>query len=216
MFRNYFKRELSQVFVLRGFTLYIPKYSEVSDRNLILEVMSKYSFATVVTCSDGLPTANHYPFLITSSNDELVLFTHLARSNPQYTELKNVQKCLVIFQGPHLYVSPSYYKDIENVPTWSYVAIHAHCAAEIIEDREGIETLIDKTVRHFEIENKTHWNYKLPAQFKEHLFKAIVGIKMTVVTVEGKFKLSKNRTKMTMNHWFLPLQNDRTMRRRNC
>src|SRR5688572_28320573 len=130
--------------------MYIPKYSEITDQNLILEVMNRYNFAIAITSGDGKIVANHYPYLIETGAQSTVLLTHLARSNPQYKTIKNDGKCLVIFQGPHQYISPTYYKSPLNVPTWNYVSIHAYCEVETLEKPDEIEALVAKTVKHFE------------------------------------------------------------------
>ena len=175
--------------------MYIPKYSEVNDHKLVIETMTKYSFATVITSHDGSLNANHYPFLVDATSEQVLLYTHLARSNPQYTELVESKKCLVVFQGPHKYMSPTYYVNPLNVPTWNYVAVHAQCSIEAIESPKEIDALLHQTVQHFEKINNTEWTYDLPVEFRDRLLSAIVGFKMTVTNLEAKFKLSQNRKK---------------------
>lgn len=90
-------------------------------------------------------------------------------------------------------MSPTYYVNKLNVPTWNYTAVHAYCKAEIVSDMSLEKELMKKLVNFYEQENKTNWNYELPENFHEKLLKAIVWIKLEVVRLEGKFKLSQNR-----------------------
>ena len=171
--------------------MYIPKYSAINDSNLVKEFISSHSFGTLVTSSsDGL-SANHYPFLLSTEDDQTFLWTHLSRSNPQWKDLSN--ECLVIFNGPHAYISPTYYVNELNVPTWNYTAVHATCQGEVVSDIKLEKELMKKLVLFYEEKNQTNWNYELPEDFHEKLLKAIIWVKLKVIKLEGKFKLSQNR-----------------------
>lgn len=175
--------------------MYIPKYSEVHDLKLIKSFLEEYGFATLVNqISEGI-SANHYPFLVDQEGEDLVLWTHLALGNPQWKSLSQSMKALVIFTGPHSYISPVYYKDPLNVPTWSYTAVHATCACEIVKDPQSAKELMKRLVETYESKNRTNWEYKLPEDFHEQLQKAIVWLRLRVTSIEAKFKLSQNRDK---------------------
>lgn len=170
--------------------MYIPKYAKTSDLGLIKSFIIKHSFGTLI--SDSGRNANHYPFLISQENDKIILWTHLARTNPQWQELQN-KECLVVFTGPHAYMSPTYYTNELNVPTWSYTAVHANCTADVITDQSLEKELMKKMVAFYEEKNQTNWKYELPEDFHNKLLKAIVWIKLEVRSLDGKFKLSQNR-----------------------
>lgn len=171
--------------------MYIPKYSAVEDLNFLIKFIKAHSFGTLITnCESGM-NANHYPFLLSIEDDTTYLWTHLARSNPQWKTLD--KECLITFTGPHSYMSPTYYIEKLNVPTWSYTAVHARCTGEVISDSKLERELMKTLVTHYEEQNQTNWDYNLPEDFHEKLLKAIVWIKFKVIKLEGKFKLSQNR-----------------------
>ena len=174
--------------------MYVPKYSEINDQHLIEEFMQAHPFATFISSGEQIE-ANHYPFLIKKEEDKTILWTHVARSNPQWTNIQKKNRCLVIFTGPHAYMSPSYYINPLNVPTWSYTAVHAQCLATIETDELIQQDLMKELVTHFETTNKTNWKYDLPEEFNQKLLKAIVWIKCEVIELQAKFKLSQNRNK---------------------
>ncbi len=174
--------------------MYIPKYSEQSDIKIIEDFMISYPFATLIS-NDSLLEGNHYPFLIKKENDQFILWTHIAKTNPQWTALQKQNQCLVIFTGPHDYISPSYYKNPLNVPTWSYTAVHAQCEASIEKDFDVQRELMKELVLHFESRNQTNWKYELPEEFDLKLLNSIVWIKCKVNHIQAKFKLSQNRNK---------------------
>lgn len=172
--------------------MYVPKYAAVTDTDLLHDFIQTYSFGTLSTHADGNVYTNHFPFLIDRTSNTLL--THMARSNPQWKHLEANPRALAVFQGPHAYISPSYYVGTLEVPTWSYTAVHAYGPAEIIHDADGIETILAESVRVFESQKDgTPWIYNLPADFKAQLTKAIVGVRIRIESLEGKFKLSQNR-----------------------
>jgi len=172
--------------------MYVPNYSAVDNLDFLKDFISSHSFGSLITSSKDGISANHYPFLLSTEGEQIFLWTHLARSNPQWKDLAN--ECTVIFTGPHAYISPTYYINELNVPTWNYTAVHAKCKAEVVSDIKLEKELMKKLVLFYETGNQTNWNYDLPEDFHEKLLKAIVWVKLEVVQLEGKFKLSQNRT----------------------
>ncbi len=166
--------------------MYLPKYAARRDRDALHDFIVAHPFGTLVTAAGGLD-ANHYPFLLDAPAG--TLWTHVARANPQTAALRTGAPCLAVFTGPHAYVSPSLYAKTLNVPTWNYTAVHARCEAELIEDDDAIEDILRRTVAQFD----DRWRYDLPADFTARLRNAIVGVKLRVVALDGKFKLGQNR-----------------------
>ena len=118
----------------------------------------------------------------------------MARSNPQWNHIESGSPVLIVFQGPHAYISPSIYVNKLNVPTWNYTAVHVYGKAKAIHDAESIEEILVKTVEKFESERPIPWKYDLPQGFRDKLIKAIVGFEINVERIESKFKLSQNRS----------------------
>jgi transcriptional regulator len=172
--------------------VYIPKYAKHEDPGLVREFIESHPFATVVTHVSGL-FAGHFPFLVSDLHGDLVLVSHMAKSNPQWKQIENEPTVLVIFQGPHAYVSPSIYINPMNVPTWNYTAVHAYGKARVIHELEAVESILARTVEKFESQRESPWRYDLPRDFRDKLIKAIVAFEISIERVEGKFKLSQNR-----------------------
>jgi len=174
--------------------MYIPKYSEIQDPLILYDFMERNNFATLITNEKTGLFANHLPLLLEKVNDtEVFLLGHLARANPHYRSFKEGKDTLILFHGPHAYITPSLYVEKLNVPTWNYTAVHAHCKPEIIEDPEKIEEILKKSVDFFERDNPKQWKYDLPEEFRTSLIRAIAGVKFSIQKLEGKFKLSQNR-----------------------
>ncbi|MDP4108035.1 MAG: FMN-binding negative transcriptional regulator, partial [Bacillota bacterium] len=103
--------------------MYIPEYFKINDKEIIYEVIEKNSFATLFSQHNGEPCATHLPLTLNREND--LLYGHFALQNEQWKDIES-QKVLVTFQGPHCYISPSWYETNKAVPTWNYVAIHVY------------------------------------------------------------------------------------------
>lgn len=171
--------------------MYTPNYFTIDDLELLKAFIQEYSFGTLTTVKDNQLNANHYPFLLTQEDDQLYLWTHLAKSNSQWKELQ--EECLVTFTGPHTYISPTYYINTPHVPTWNYTAVHAKCQGEMVTDPLLAKKLMDQLVLENESKYQTNWDYNIPEDFQQKLLKAIVWIKLKVIQIDGKFKLSQNR-----------------------
>lgn len=174
--------------------MYLPKSFEVVDSDTLVDVMSRYSFATLITTSDSVPFATHLPVLHRpQAGTAGTLVGHVARANPQWQQFANSTESLTIFSGPHAYVSPSWYATELAVPTWNYIAVHAYGIPRVIDDEAWLVDLLDEMVRRYEASRPQPWPNQLPEDFRRNLLKSIVGFEMPISRIEGKFKLSQNR-----------------------
>jgi transcriptional regulator len=171
--------------------MYIPKYAEISEIPLLHQFIEHHSFGTLITATPHELHANHFPFVLDREGGFLLM--HLARANPHSTAMRDHAASLVIFRGPHAYISPTLYENELNVPTWNYTAVHAHCRAELVGDDE-LEEILQRSVDHFEKNRPNPWKYELPADFRQPMLEAIVGVRLRIEKLEGKFKLSQNRS----------------------
>lgn len=171
--------------------MYIPSTFAVDDRAALLNVMREHSFATLVTVQDGRPFATHLPVLIDADRGAHgVLSGHLARANPQWRHLEDAE-ALVIFQGPHAYVSPAWYGAAQpNVPTWNYIAVHAYGPARIITDPEAVAGHLRALVDAHE-SGDSGWT--LDPAYSARLQAGVVAFELEIASLEGKFKLSQNK-----------------------
>lgn len=182
--------------------MYTPKQFEMNDPAERRAFMQHYNFAALVTSHDGDITASHLPFMLDSTRGEHgTLIAHLARTNPQWQTFANGQEALVIFTGPHAYVSPSWYeRPTVNVPTWNYTAVHAYGIPCVIEDPEAIYAMLDQLVQTHEGSYEQPWPIQSAEEHVRRLIGGIVGFEMTITRVEGKYKLSQNRSEADQVH----------------
>lgn len=155
--------------------------------------MQRFNFAAIVSQVDGLPFATHLPFVVEETTDgDIWLLAHFAKANPQWQTLEG-QTALVIFNEPHAYISPSLYDKELSVPTWNYIAVHAYGHATLITEEEAVRELLEKQIQSFEKEYFTQWT-NLPETFKAAMQKGITAFRIEVTDLQGKEKLSQNKT----------------------
>ena len=116
---------------------------------------------------------------------------HFARANPHWSALAG-RETMVVFPGPHSYVSPSFYTEELSVPTWNYIAIHAFGTLELIEDEEGKNALVEELIQVHEPPYLPRWR-AMPAGFRRTMLAGIMGFRIPIARIEGKFKISQNR-----------------------
>jgi transcriptional regulator len=171
--------------------MYLPKHFEITDRALLFDLMQKFSFATLVTVHEGVPFATHMPFTIKPEDNKIA--SHIARANPQWTSFQNNKEVLVIFQGDHSFISPTWYEKHPSVPTWNYMTVHAYGQVTIVEESEAVKTLLHQLVLHYEKD----WDMlKLSESYMQGMMKGIVAFEIELTRLEGKFKLSQNRSEV--------------------
>ncbi len=166
--------------------MYIPKDYLTTDKAEILNFMQTYSFATIVTVKDNFQTATHLPFVVTETENGIVLTSHFAKANSQWTEVMD-NSVLVIFSEPHAYISPKHYDSEINVPTWNYMAVHAYGKGQ-----EQSFAVLEKMIASFEKGFKDQWD-KLPRDYKTNMLKGIVPFQITVTDIQAKKKLSQDK-----------------------
>jgi transcriptional regulator len=173
--------------------LYVPAHYEEKQKELIAEVMHKFSFATIITQSSDEPFISHIPLLFDEENQ--VLLGHCARANPQWKEFADGKKVTVLFHGPHAYISPAWYQPKpDNVPTWNYISVHVQGCAELIEHPTEVYANMQRMVNHFETRYQTGWS--LPEEVNEDLSRlasAIVVFQIKIKDIQAKFKLSQKQ-----------------------
>ena len=167
--------------------MYIPAYSSMTETDAWV-LMRESPFALLVTAPDGVPFATSVPFTVLE--DSGTLLTHVSIANPQWRQLQPKQEVLVIFQAEHAFVSSRWYESTPQVPTWNYATVHAYAKPRLLEPEElhaqleGLMTAYDHAADMA----------ALPADYLERMQKGIVGIGLQVTRLEGKQKLSQNRT----------------------
>ena len=176
--------------------MYIPNFNREDDTEKLVSFMQNYNFATLVSISDGVPIASHIPVVAKLSGETVTLSGHLARANP-HCEVLETGEMLAIFTGPHAYISPKNYERLESVPTWNYVAVHAYGTPKTMtfkEKPDEMQALVADLVEAHEASYKEQWD-SLSEKFRHGMMQGIVGFEMSVTRLEGKYKLSQNRSK---------------------
>jgi transcriptional regulator len=173
--------------------MYTPHHFREDELARLHTVMREYAFAALVSQVEGALFATHLPVLLDTEHGEYgSILGHVARANPQWRTLES-QETLIIFQGPHAYVSPSWYETELNVPTWNYVAVHAYGRARLIEAPDELDALVRRLVHVYESGQPEPWAPDLPEEFLQARLAAIVGFELEITRLEGKFKLGQNR-----------------------
>ncbi|PTL38072.1 FMN-binding negative transcriptional regulator [Alkalicoccus saliphilus] len=172
--------------------MYIPKYFKVENTDEILDFVEQHSFGTVVTTDQGKPIATHLPLQLVKEEESYFVTGHAAYGNPQWKTLEANEEVLVMFQGPHAYISSSWYEK-ENVPTWNYQAVHIYGTATLLNEEE-LKKDLAKLLEKFEKqrENPVLWE-NLSTELLENQLKGIVGFKIKVHDIQAAYKLSQNR-----------------------
>ena len=175
--------------------MYTPKSFSIEERATLHAMMRRDSFAALITTdADGAPCATHLPFLLDAEAGEAgTLRAHMARANPQWQHFETGREALVVFQGPHAYISPSWYAMQPAVPTWNYEAVHAYGVPRLL-DAAGLKTLLYATVAHYEGGGEEGWRFEMGPEYVEQMMRGIVGFEIPLARIEGKQKMSQNRS----------------------
>jgi len=172
--------------------MYVPKHFAHHDHADLKTVMRTYAFATVFASVDGEPFATHAPVRIDDSQDDvLTIEGHVASANPHARALDGA-RVMVIFHGPHTYISPTLYRSAGRVPTWNYIAVHAVGVARTVDDLGAKRDLLMRLIADHEPSfNATFAQFD--DRHRDALLSAITGFEIVVDKLEGKFKLGQNR-----------------------
>jgi transcriptional regulator len=177
--------------------MYRPTVFQEDNVDKLISFIKANSFATLVSIADGIPCASHIPLVVTIEEEVVKLTGHLAKQNPQWQSFTVVES-LAIFTGTHAYISPTLYEKHESVPTWNYIAVHAYGIPKVItlaDAPEAMNEMIDKMVDTYEATYQKQWD-GLSEKYRQGMMNGIVGFEMTVSRLEGKYKLSQNKSQI--------------------
>lgn len=175
--------------------MYTPPSFRIEDREALLAIMREHSFATLVTQNAGAMVASHLPLLLDLGESSSRLVGHMARANDQWQAFDGQSEALAIFHGPHGYISPAWYAQHPSVPTWNYTVVHAYGSPKVIEDYQAAVEILRRTVDFYEGGRAEPWRMEtLPADYVEKMVRAIVAFEIPLTRIEGKAKLSQNRS----------------------
>jgi transcriptional regulator len=173
--------------------MYIPEHFRIREQATAVAFMRANPFAILVSATAEGPFASHVPVVIRENGEQITLRGHVAKANPHWRYIEQDPQSLMIFHGPHAYISPSNYVTGENVPTWNYGAVHAYGTGRVYSAHEDLLKMLHDLIPTFEAAYQQQWESLSPA-YRERMLNHIVGFEIGVTRLEGKFKLSQNRT----------------------
>lgn len=173
--------------------MYIPEHFRARDQASAITFMRANPFAILVSNTSEGPFATHVPVVIRENEERVILRGHVAKANPHWRYLEQQPLCLMIFHGPHAYISPSLYNTKEAVPTWNYGAVHTYGKARVYSEHADLLSMLHDLIPTFEAAYQQQWD-SLSEAYQTRMLGHIVGFEIAVEKIEAKFKLSQNRT----------------------
>ncbi|MCH7737885.1 MAG: FMN-binding negative transcriptional regulator [Chloroflexi bacterium] len=172
--------------------MYLPKHYAVTDRSKMFEFMRSNNFGILFSHTGDEPMASHLPFMTDETGgEEGLILGHMAKANPQW-RYADGQQVLVVFHGPHTYVSPTWYQEEDVVPTWNYVAVHAAGVFRAIEDRDGLEESVGRLLDQHEASQPKPWQQDFSTGYSDQMLKRISAFEIEITSLQGKWKLNQN------------------------
>ncbi len=176
--------------------MFTPSSFKEENPSILFELIRNYNFGVLFSQHQQDPDATHLPFLLdTTKGEKGTLIAHFAKANKHWQKLDANKEVLCVFQGPHTYISPSWYKNRETVPTWNYATVHAYGKPKVIHEPEELREMVTNLTHYHESQLPSDWSLKESASIFEKELKAIVGLEIEISKLEGKFKFNQNRSK---------------------
>lgn len=176
--------------------MYVPEAFAEEDVPTLHAAMREHPFALLVTAHEAEPFATHVPLLLDPKRGPLgTLYGHVARSNPHWRSFGGARAALAVFSGPHAYVSPRWFASKRQVPTWNYVAVHATGVPRVIDDAAHVHMLLRQLSAAHEPPGDGRWLVdELPMPVLDGLARGIVAFELPIARLQGKWKLSQNKS----------------------
>jgi transcriptional regulator len=172
--------------------MYIPAAFAEHEVTKLHDFIEQNSFGVLVSKVDELPFATHLPFLLErTAGPHGTLVGHVARANPHWRQAGG-QTALAIFSGPHAYISPTWYEADQVVPTWNYTAVHVYGRVQVIEETGALLEIVQRMVQVYEKTMPQPWSFDSASTFGERMLAQIVGLRIHIEKIEGKWKLNQN------------------------
>ena len=173
--------------------MYAPPYNRIEDRAEILAMMRAHNFCLLVTGSGGELHGTHLPCLVDARGERIVIELHMAKANPQWQQFFD-DAVLVVFSGPHGYVSPRWYEKGPAVPTWNYAAVHAYGTVQVFDDAKAKHASQRRLVAVQDSEWLAQFD-ALPKDYLDSMLAGIVVFEVAVTRIDARWKLSQNRAR---------------------
>ncbi len=180
--------------------MYIPRHFEETRLPVIHDLIDAHPFGSLITMGSLGLIASHIPMVLERNRSSLgVLNGHLSRANPQWREFTPEVEALAIFNGPHHYITPSWYPEKAEtgkvVPTWNYAVVHVYGQVKIFDEADWLRAHVETLTKIHEAAKAIPWKVAdAPEEYVGAIVKGIVGFELAVTRLEGKWKASQNRS----------------------
>ncbi len=176
--------------------MYTPSSFKEENPEVLFDLIEEHNFGVLFSQHKDHPEATHLPFLVNRKKGKHgTLIAHFAKANKHWKKLNETKDVLVVFQGPHSYISPAWYVNRAEVPTWNYATVHVFGKPKITEDSGELNDMVTKLTHFHENQEKTGWKLdEVPEKEYETDLKAIVGLEIVISKMEGKFKFNQNKS----------------------
>ena len=176
--------------------MYAPPASQEDRTNVLRAAVDDIVFGALVTQTDDGPIVTHVPMLLTGPDDAMVLETHVARGNPHW---RNPGPTVAIFQGPYAYIRPGFYPSKAQsgkvVPTWTYIAVHAHGVLSALQDGDWLHAHVTAMTDKMEAGRPAPWSVSdAPTDYIASLQRGIVGLRLPVTRLTGAWKVNQHKS----------------------
>lgn len=176
--------------------MYTPSSFKEDDPDILFNLIEEYNFGMLFSQHFDHPEATHLPFLVDRNRGlNGVLIAHFAKANTHWKKIIDSKEVLTVFQGPHTYISPSWYVNRAEVPTWNYATVHVFGNPRVIHDSKELRDMVTRLTHRHEDEINSDWSIEEVSEkdFETDL-KAIVGLEIDITRMEGKFKFNQNKS----------------------
>lgn len=175
--------------------MYTPSSFKEENPDVLYDLIEEHNFGIIFSQHQDQPEATHLPFLVHRQKGEQgTLIAHFAKANKHWKKLDEAKDVLVVFQGPHSYISPAWYKNRAEVPTWNYATVHVFGKPKVIEDAAELNKMVKELTHFHEDQENTGWKLdEVPEKDYNTDLKAIVGLEIEISKMEGKFKFNQNK-----------------------
>ena len=173
----------------------LPYFTEENEET-VFDFMQKNSFAIIAGITENFLVATHVPLAINKDGDKIIFTGHMMKNTDHHKAFSQNENVLVIFNGPHCYVSAGWYVKKEVASTWNYIDVHAHGKIKFANEEQTKKIIKNITDKYELPESQAAFN-KLPEEYVDRLVKAIIGFTIEVSTIENVFKLSQNHDAKT-------------------
>jgi len=173
--------------------MYNISYFKEAGKEMIIAFMKENSFAMITGAGNEYPVATQIPLEVEEKDGKIFLYGHIMKKTDHHLAFEKNQHVLVLFTGPHCYVSANWYKDPQSASTWNYMTVHAKGRISFTDEEGTYEAIKAVTNKYEGTATKAAFN-NMPQEYVKPLLKAIVGFSIEVEMLDNVFKLSQNKT----------------------